>query len=162
MKRHVLLSLLTLINLLLNGCSTTTARSDAATAQATQPLLLFQKSPCLGPCPAYDATIYENGSISFVEFKNALTQDTIQLQLTEEELQQLKRRMEALNYQELQNNYLSNWSDISSTYLTFYKEGREAKQVKHEKGGPQRLIEFQEWLHSLLWQRADEQKRPTY
>ncbi|WP_237144038.1 DUF6438 domain-containing protein [Pontibacter pamirensis] len=124
--------------------------------------MLFQKSPCLGTCPAYNATIYQDGSISFVEFRNALAQDTIQLQLSEEELQQLKQELERLNYKDLQDSYLTNWSDISTTYLTFYEAGKEVKQVRHEEGGPQELIQFQEWLHTLIWQRAEEKKRPTY
>lgn len=124
--------------------------------------MLFQKTPCLGTCPAYNAMVYENGRVSFVEFKNALAQDTLQLQLSDKELQQLKKEIERLNYNDLQSNYLSNWSDISSTYITFYEAGKEVKQVKHQEGGPQKLVQFQEWLHELMWQRAEEKKRPTY
>ncbi len=146
----------------MNGCNASQALSNSEAGQANQPLLLFQKSPCLGTCPAYNATIYQDGSISFVEFRNALAQDTIQLQLSEEELQQLKQELERLNYKDLQDSYLTNWSDISTTYLTFYEAGKEVKQVRHEEGGPQELIQFQEWLHTLIWQRAEEKKRPTY
>ncbi|GAB3527439.1 hypothetical protein GCM10027443_04020 [Pontibacter brevis] len=135
---------------------------NAAAAQDKELLLLFQKTPCLGNCPAYNATIYDNGSISFVEFKNALAQDTLQLQLSDKELQQLKREIAALDYKKLQDRYLTQWSDISSTYLTFFEAGKEAKRVKHEEGGPRQLIKFQEWLHQIIWQRAEEKKTPTY
>ncbi|RDV16402.1 hypothetical protein DXT99_04150 [Pontibacter diazotrophicus] len=146
----------------MNGCNARQALSNSEAGQSNQPLLLFQKSPCLGTCPAYNATIYQDGSISFVEFKNALAQDTILFQLPEEELRQLKQELEKLKYKDLQNSYLSNWSDISTTSLTFYEDGKEVKQVRHEEGGPQRLVQFQEWLHKLIWQRAEEKKRPTY
>lgn len=148
--------------MLLNGCSTFKGLPDATLAQDTQPLLHFQKTPCLGTCPAYNAMIYENGSISYVEFKNALAQNTISLQLTEEELQQLKRKIEELNYKGLQRRYLTQWSDMPSTYLTFFEQGKEVKRVKHEEGGPQRLIQFQDWLHNLIWPRAEEKKIPKY
>lgn len=162
MKWHILLPLITCIWLLMNGCNARQALSNAEAGQSNLPLLLFQKSPCLGTCPAYNATIYQDGSISFVEFRNALAQDTLQLQLSEEELRQLKQEIDILEYKALQDSYLTNWSDISTTHLTFYEAGKEVKQVRHEEGGPQQLVQFQEWLHSLVWQRAEEKKRPTY
>ena len=162
MKRHISLFLLLFVWLLINGCSTQMAHSNSEGTQVSLPLLLFQKTPCFGTCPAYDALISENGNIEFVEYKNALAQDTIQIQLTVEELQQLKEKIEELNFKALQNSYPSQWSDNSSTYLTFYVAGKEGKRVKHEEGGPQQLVLFQEWLHTLIWQRAEDKKRPTY
>ncbi|WP_377479386.1 DUF6438 domain-containing protein [Pontibacter toksunensis] len=153
---------LTLFWMLLTGCSTSKAQTILASADETKPLLLFQKTPCFGTCPAYNATIYENGSIQFTEFKNALAQDTLILQLAEYELQQLKEKVALLHYKELQNRYLSNWSDISSTYFTFYESGKKVKRVKHEEGGPQQLIQFQEWLHQVIWELAEDKKRPRY
>lgn len=158
----MLQTLVTLIWLLMNGCNASNALSHTESGQLNQPLLLFQKSPCLGTCPAYNATIYQDGSISFVEFKNALAQDTVQLQMSGVDLRQLKQELETLEYRNLQDSYLTNWSDISATYLTFYEAGKEVKQVRHEEGGPQQLIQFQEWLHTLIWQRAEEKKRLTY
>lgn len=163
MKRgHLLIMIATLHWLLLSECSSLNALPKGITAQQAMPLLLFQKTPCLGTCPAYNAMVYEDGSIRFVEYKKALAQDTLQLQLAKKELKQLKEAMEELNYKDLQNNYLSGWSDISSTYLTFYEDGKQVKRVKHQKGGPQELLHFQEWLHELLWQRAHDKRRPAY
>ena len=162
MKRLLLSYLSILWWLLLTVCTPSVGQSNTVTAQFLQPLVFFQKSPCLGTCPAYNAMIYENGSVSFVGYKNALAQDTLLLQLSQEELNQLEQKIKALAYRDLQNSYLSNWSDISSTYLTFYEEGKEVKRVRHEAGGPQQLIEFQEWLHTILWQRAEKLKKPPY
>ena len=156
MQRHLLFLLITMLCTMLNGCSKLLA------AEADQPLLLIQKTPCLGTCPAYNATMYENGSVQFVGFKNAVAEDTLLLQLTEQEIQLLKQKLRALNYKELQSSYLTGWSDVSSTYLTFYEKGKEVKRVKHQEGGPQQLILFQEWLHDLIWQKAKEKALPTY
>lgn len=162
MTRLTLLLTTILIWPLIMGCSTSAALSTKATAQGNPPLLLFQKTPCLGTCPAYNATLYADGTVSFVEFRNALAQDTLQLQLPKAELEQLKTKIKSLNYHALQNSYTSQWSDNSATYLTFYEAGKKAKRVKHEEGGPQQLVQFQDWLHALIWQRAEEKKLPTY
>lgn len=106
--------------------------------------------------------IYTDGSVAYVPFKNALAQDTLQLQLTKQELQQLKQRIEGLEYNNLNTSYLSGWSDVSSAYFTFYENGKELKRVKHQEGGPQALLQFKGWLETLLEQRAAEASTPTY
>ena len=144
------------------GCSTTSAQKKPALQEVVQPLLSFQRTPCLGSCPAYNAKVYSDGSATFVPFRNALAQDTLRLLLTKQELQQLKQEIAALDYRHLQNSYLSGWSDISSTYLTFYEDGREVKRVKHQEGGPAPLAEFIALTGALLEQKAKEKSLPTY
>ncbi|GAA4428058.1 hypothetical protein GCM10023188_11870 [Pontibacter saemangeumensis] len=128
--------------------------------EVVQPLLSFQKTPCLGSCLAYNAAVYMDGSATVVPFKNAHAQDTLRLQLTVQELQQLKQKIAALDYKLLQNSYLSDWSDISSTYLTFYKEGKAVKRVKHEEGGPAALVEFIAFTGALLEHRTKQKSLP--
>ncbi|MCJ8167079.1 DUF6438 domain-containing protein [Pontibacter sp. E15-1] len=155
--------LLLLLALMAAGCSKSAARQQATTGQKpAEPVLLFQKTPCLGLCPAYNATIYQNGQVAYVPFRNALAQDTLQLQLTPQEVQQFTQKLNDLAYTTLQKSYLSDWSDISSTYLTFYAQGKQTKRVKHEEGGPERLIQFIAWLDELLQRHAKDKSNPTY
>jgi len=160
-RRQFLLFLHIAAHILCSGCSTSSAPHVTSGQQPVLPMLLFQKTPCFGTCPAYNATIYTDGSASYVPYEHALAQDTLQLQLTVPELQQLRSRIEVLKYNGLQSSYLSSWSDISSTYLTFYENGKEVKRVKHQKGGPQELLALKTWLGELLEQRAQEKSTPA-
>lgn len=145
---HTLVLLLAgLCSLPLSGCRNAAA-SD--TVQASQPLLLFQKTPCYGFCPAYDATIYEDGSITYIGYRNAPIEDTLQLCLTSGQLQQLKTSMDSLNYASLQSAYLSQRTDQPSTYFTFYQNGREVKRIKHQEGGPPELLQFQDMIEGMV------------
>jgi hypothetical protein len=161
MRIPLLLPLFLLLCLTM-ACTASSARQSPDTNNPSLPLLHFQKTPCLGTCPAYNAMIYEDGSITFSAVKRAVAQDTLYFNLTSQELQQLQQQLEALHFEQLQNAYLSQWSDMPATYITFYEAGKEAKRVKHQEGGPENLLQVQEWLHQLVWQRAEEKSRPTH
>ncbi|MBF9254353.1 hypothetical protein I2I11_13690 [Pontibacter sp. 172403-2] len=142
--------------ILLSGCAAATACHTSDVAQTPQPLLLFQKTPCYGSCPAYDATIYEDGSITYIGYRNAPVEDTLQLCLPKQDLQQLQKAVEALNYTSLQNVYRSQRTDQPSTYLTFYQNSREVKRIRHQEGGPPELLQFQEMVEELVMRLVEE------
>ena len=128
------------------------SNSQAGIATSSVPFLVMQKTPCYGPCPAYEATIMENGNITFVGWRNLPIHDndTVQLSLTQNELKLLRADIAALNYPSLQTVYSSEWTDSPSTYLTFYQDGKEAKKIKHQTGGPDALLKFMENLDKKL------------
>ncbi len=144
------------------SCNKTVARQQLATQANREPLLLFQKTPCLGICPAYNASLYPDGNVVYVAFQTAQAQDTLQFQLTAPELTELKQLLKSLDYTTLERSYLSGWSDVSSTYITFYEAGKEVKRVKHQEGGPQNLVQFITWLGPLLEEKARVKSLPTY
>ncbi|MFD2247783.1 DUF6438 domain-containing protein [Pontibacter ruber] len=115
-----------------------------------QVFLIFQKTPCFGICPSYEATIYENGSITYVGWEHVPLKDTVELHLSAPEVKSLQEEVKQLNYSELQDAYLTQWSDMPSTYSTFYANGKEVKRVKHQEGGPEKLLQFQEHLHKRI------------
>jgi hypothetical protein len=138
------------------GCS---APQNSKQKRPDVPYLLFQKTPCLGVCPSYEATIHENGSIRYVGWEHVPVQDTVYFQFSPEEMKELRREVEKLNYPALQDTYLTDWSDMPSTITTFYKGGKEVKRVKQEEGGPQSLLDFQEKLHKRITALAEEEAR---
>jgi hypothetical protein len=142
--------------LLVAACST--AQNSAARQGAT-PFLHFQKTPCLGTCPFYEALISENGSIRYIGREHVPVQDTVYFQLTDAELSQLREDVAKLDYKGLQDLYLTNWSDMPSTIITFYEAGKEVKRVQQEEGGPQPLLDLQEKLHAMLMRLAEEEAR---
>ncbi|MHA6247726.1 DUF6438 domain-containing protein [Pontibacter sp. CAU 1760] len=153
---------LVLFTALVGACAKPAAQTITAQDAAISPLLLFQKTPCLGLCPAYNATIYQDGRVVYVPFKNALAQDTLLMQMGRAEMDSLTKRIEKLDYHALDNTYLSGWSDISSTYTTFYQDGQAAKRIKHQEGGPEQLLQFQNWVHQLLERQVKTALSPAY
>ncbi|MBC5992061.1 DUF6438 domain-containing protein [Pontibacter cellulosilyticus] len=136
----------------LSSCASKGVCQASGKSQPALPLLQFQKAPCYGACPAYEANIMQDGSITLISWGNIgiPENDTVQLCLPKQELQQLKTDLAALNYTSLVDAYLTQWTDRPSTYLTFYENGKVAKRVKHQEGGPASLVTFQQQLHEKL------------
>lgn len=144
---------------LLSACAASTSCQPTKGGQSPALLLQFQKSPCYGTCPAYEATIYQNGSVQFIGWEHVPVKDTVLLCLPRQQLLQLQTDIKQLNYMSLQDTYLSNWTDIPSTYLSFYQDGKEIKRIKHQTGGPEQLTQFQENLHKQLMQLLTEKQK---
>lgn len=113
-------------------------------------LLLFQKTPCYGSCPAYNASFYSDGSIRYEGFRHVPVQDTLWLQLSKEQLSLVKESLESIDYPSLESTYNSPYTDLPSTYLTFYQEGKEMKCIKHQQNGPEKLRKLIENLDELV------------
>ena len=138
-----------------SGCSA--QQKKPRQQPASRVFLVFQKTPCLGVCPSYEATIYENGSITFVGWEHVPVKDTLHLKFSPKEMQSLRQQVSQLNYASLQNAYLTQWSDMPSTISTFYVEGRQVKRIKHQEAGPAKLVQFQEELHHKIMLLVEEE-----
>ncbi|WP_181163606.1 DUF6438 domain-containing protein [Pontibacter mangrovi] len=141
--------------LLIAGCAAAD-KVESRGDKAPEKLLLFQKTPCFGTCPAYNATLYTDGSIAYVGLRYVPIKDSLQLQLPEKEFLELRKALQELNYPSLQKTYLSSYTDLPSTYLTFYENGKEQKRVKHQQDGPKALQDFITTLHEQIMQLVQE------
>ncbi len=158
-------SLLLKLGLLLALPLLVACAAGPAQQQVALPLLHFQKTPCLGRCPSYEATVYTNGQIRYKGYEHTALSDTATMVFGKADLDALKTELEALQAMPLQDAYLTQWSDMPSTYTTFYQNGKETKRVKHQEGGPEALLQFQEKLHQKLMQLAEaeaQRRLPRY
>jgi hypothetical protein len=152
-----LLSLLPFLSLaVLGSCR---SPHNSVQAQSATPFLHFQKTPCLGVCPSYEAAIATDGTIRYVGWEHVPVKDTVYFQLQQEEMKALRQEVEQLNIPTLSDTYLTDWSDMPSTITTFYQGGKEVKRVKQEEGGPQPLLTFQENLHQRIMELVAEEAR---
>lgn len=126
-----------------------------ASQKQPTPLLHFQKTVCLGTCPAYEAAIATNGNVTFIGFDHVPSTDTLYFKLSAEKLDSLKNEIDSLDYNTLQDLYPTQWSDMPSTIITFYENGKEVKRVKHIEGGPAALKQFQDKLNKTLLHLAE-------
>ena len=88
--------------------------------------------------------------MAFVPFEKGAAQDTLLLQVPEQEFIHLKQQLQSLNYTALQSSYRSEWSDMPSAYFTFYENGKAVKRVKHQEGGPEALEQLKAAVGTLL------------
>ncbi|PKV62414.1 DUF6438 domain-containing protein [Pontibacter ramchanderi] len=138
--------------LLMASCSATQKGSVQASAI---PLLHFQKTPCLGTCPSYEATFLEDGSVRYIGYSHVPVIDTVTFTLTAQQLNELQQGIAQVDISSLRDTYLTNWSDMPATITAFYKSGKEAKRVKQEEGGPKALLDLQDGVHGLLMSLAE-------
>ncbi|WP_242929351.1 DUF6438 domain-containing protein [Pontibacter vulgaris] len=144
----------------LPACNSSTANSTAKQdTKPAEPFILFQKTPCFGICPAYEASIATNGSITFIGWDHVPVIDTVKLYLAPQDLAILRKDVQQLKYKTLQDTYLTQWSDMPSTITTFYEKGRQVKKVKQEEGGPEQLIQFQDKLHKMIMKLVEEEAK---
>lgn len=144
--------------LLLMACRNGKAEATSGPEEKV-PFLLFQKTECLGRCPAYDAAIASDGSVQFYGWRDVpITQDTVYFTIPEQALHDLKQEAEKIRNMEVpEPDPLVVYSDMPSTITTFYQNGQEARRIKHEEGGPQELLLFQNYVHQLLMHFVAEQ-----
>lgn len=127
--------------------------------QVPVPLLHFQKTPCLGTCPSYEATVYTDGRIHYRGYEHTALNDTATFVLGKTELEDVISALESLKSTQLRDAYLTNWSDMPSTITTFFENGKESQRVKHQESGPEILLQFQEKVHRMLMQLVESEAR---
>lgn len=150
------LLLLVLVTIGFYGCKST---RDKAKSTSAEPMLLYLKTPCYGMCPSYEALIHTDGFVRYIGREHVPVTDTLTFWLTKAETQNLKETIAGLGYNNLEGLYKTQWTDKPSTHLYFYEAGKEVKHIKHQEGGPEELIQFNEMLHELIWQKmANTQK----
>lgn len=69
------------------------------------PVITLERTTCFGSCPAYTVSIYGDGLVLFEGKEYVKTKDTADGRITKDELQQLVREFEKLDYMKLKDNY---------------------------------------------------------
>ncbi len=86
-------------------------------------LTSIKKSPCYGECPVFLLNIYESGYAEYKGVKHVELMGTYIGKLQDEQLTQLRDKIENLNSKELNDNYLiPNISDLPSTVIRTKKQ----------------------------------------
>jgi hypothetical protein len=103
------------------------------------PVLVLRKTPCLGPCPHFEASIYADGRVQYVGHRHVAKVGTYELRLPEETVREMLRQADEIGFSSLQDQYLSGVTDMPSTFLTYNRRGQPGKTVQVEGNGPDEL-----------------------
>jgi hypothetical protein len=144
--RSVLSSLLLMV--LLIGCTSQAQQVPKTSKVATQktagskpavavvPLIVFRKTPCLGTCPHYEASIYADGRVSYEGFKYAPVEGKRELKMPVESINTILAEAQAVRFAELPEHYSLGATDLPATSLTISPAAGPAKTVTVEGGAP--------------------------
>lgn len=161
-----------LLTYVLNSCSTARPAAPTATASASnstpavavaplaadqqtaEPVLLFEKTPCFGPCPVYKATIYADGRVQYQGEQNVPLVGKHTLRLPADTVTYIRREAERMNFGSLRGSYSQNATDLPSTYLTVRQPDGSLKEVRVEGGAPAELEKLLAYIHRQIKQVA--------
>ncbi|AYA35693.1 hypothetical protein D3Y59_00670 [Hymenobacter oligotrophus] len=123
---------------------------NAPVPQSNTPVLVFRKTPCLGRCPHYEASIFADGRVRYIGYQNVAKSGTHELHLPAEVVKTMLSRAAGVGFGDLQTQYLSGASDMPSTFLTLNAPGKPSKTVQVEEGGPAELVALLNYISAEL------------
>lgn len=121
------------------------------------PIITYEKTICMGPCPAFVFKAYPDGKVTytgkdFVELKGEYSAS-----LPKEELANLKDVFDKGGYFEFANVYSASVMDLPTTFL-YYDNGKQNAKITDYYGAPESLKKLEQDLESLInainWQKA--------
>lgn len=115
-----------------------TKKAKAAAPQPTEtaPAVVFSRTPCLGTCPHYTATIYPDGRVAYEGFSHAPVEGKRELKLSVSTVNTILAEARALNFITLPDRYTQGATDLPATTLTIRQATGPAKSVVVEEGAP--------------------------
>ncbi|GAB2966532.1 hypothetical protein GCM10027048_41300 [Hymenobacter coalescens] len=117
---------------------------------AARPVLVFRKTPCLGPCPHFEASIYADGRVHYEGYRHVAKVGTHELRLPAETVREMMRQADEVGLERLKGQYMSGATDMPSTYLTYSRPGHPAKTVQVEEGAPAELMSLLTYINNQL------------
>lgn len=114
------------------------------------PVLVYQRTPCYGRCPAYTATIFADGRVEYdgQRFVPLLGKHTLSLSPTK--VAALVAEAKRINFSSLAERYAGNTSDLPATIITVQPAGEPLHAVYASEGIPEQLQAYINYLNGQL------------
>lgn len=101
----------------------------APASAATEPVLVFQRTPCHGTCPTYTATIYADGRVEYDGQRFVALTGKHTLSLPVATVNEMLAEAKRIGFTKLQERYAGQTYDLPSTIITVHPVGQPAKAV---------------------------------
>jgi hypothetical protein len=131
-------------------------KSSQQSKSEMYPIIIFEKTTCLGTCPAYVFKAYPDGSVTytgkeFVELKGEHNSS-----ISKEILANLKKLFAEADYFNFANVYAASVKDLPTTYL-YYDNGQQNAKVTDYYGAPESLKKLESDIEAIIkainWQK---------
>ena len=109
----------------------------------------LSRTACFGKCPIYTITIKSNGDVSYFGKRFVDNEGLFSTSITPKEINQLKAKIEAIQYFKLEDAYDSGVTDIPSTITSVKVKGK-VKHIKNRHRGPAELREFEKLIDQFV------------
>ena len=119
-------------------------------AAQPEPVLVFQRTPCYGTCPAYVATIFADGRVEYDGRRFVLLRGKQTLRLPPDTVAALLAAARRIGFSQLDARYAGLTSDLPATIITVHPAGQPAKRVFAAENIPASLQEYIKYLGARL------------
>ncbi len=123
--------------------------ADAIANYPDSLIAMLKKTPCYGRCPVFSFKIYSSGFVDYYGKANTEMEGLYSGKLTDENVAIVLKKIEKINFFELNNIYDTNVTDFPSVNVYANKDGKK-KQIIDRQGGPKDLKELEALLDEMI------------
>ena len=127
-----------------------TAATAPTPSRQAEPVLVFQRTPCFGRCPTYTATIFADGRVEYDGQRYVPLLGKRTLSLPPATVTKLLAEANRIHFEQLQERYVGNTSDLPATIITVRQPGAASKAVYAMEDIPANLQGYIDYLKARL------------
>ena len=147
--RYIPLLLLCFFGLNLTACAQKTTVQKATTKKSSKkasspklapteagPVFTFERTPCFGTCPGYVMQVYADGRVAYEGRRAVPLMGKQDLKMPASAVADLLRQAQAAHFEQFEEKYSRNTSDLPSTVIAIRQPSGKFKTVVVEEGAP--------------------------
>jgi hypothetical protein len=116
--------------------------------QHTEPLIIFQRTPCFGQCPDFTFSLYKDGYAQYEGGRFAPLKGKYYKTFSKNEVKAIVKQFNAACFYTFKNEYTAIISDVPNTYITYNYKGKHKKVTDHWNA-PQELRNLENSLDKV-------------
>lgn len=120
--------------------------TKAATPAAAGPVLIFERTPCYGRCPAYSMQVYADGRVAYEGRRDVPLMGKHDLKLPAASVAEMLRQAHEAHFETFEKEYLSGATDMPSTIVTIAQPDGTLKRVTAENNAPENVKNYFTYL----------------
>ena len=131
-------------------------KSSKQSRSNESPIIMMEKTICMGTCPAYIFNVYPDGTATYKGTHNVTNIGEFTAVLSEEQLNYLKNSFNEADFFNFANVYSANVTDLPTTFI-YYHNGKENLKVTDYFDAPDKLKDLEKKVESVIddlkWQK---------
>lgn len=133
-----------------DGKKTATSSVKKPSLTAAGPVITFERTACFGTCPSYVMQVYADGRVAYEGRRFAAMEGKKDLKLPATAVADLLRQASESHFEQFQDRYSRNTSDLPSTIIGVQQPNGKLKTVVLEEGAPENVQELFTYFGSQL------------
>jgi Domain of unknown function (DUF6438) len=122
------------------------------------PIITFEKTTCLGTCPAFMFKAYPDGKVTYMGKGFVELKGEYEAKVSLEILASLKNILDEAKFFEFANVYAASIKDLPTTYI-YYDDGQQNAKVTDYYGAPESLKKLEKDIEVIInaidWQKVN-------